>query len=135
MRGKEPMTDQTKTGDAPKTTQYELPTGAVAILEEILPTPQWYKEDPKQAKTIVHAVAALDALPETAARPKPEKDEDKDAFEARVDAWAEVNLMFNWTDKQKEAASKCVSHYLKQGAFSVNVNLVALIRLLGLNDE
>ena len=114
---------------------YELPTGAVTILEEILSTPQWYKDDPKQAKTIVHAVGALDALPDTPKRPKPDKDEDKEFFEARVDVWAAPILMFNWTDKQKEAVKKCVSFYLKQGAFSVNCNIVALLTLLGLDDE
>lgn len=118
-----------------KATHYELPTGAVAILEEILPTPQWYKDDPKQAKTIVHAVGALDALPETKPRPRPDKDEDKAFFEARVDVWAAEVLMFDWTDKQKEAAKKCVTFYLKQGAFSVNSNIVALLTLLGLDDE
>ncbi len=118
-----------------KNTQYELPTGAVVILEEILATPSWYKDDPKQAKTIVHAVQALDALPETVARPKPEKDEDKDSYEKRVDAWASPILMFNWSDKHKEAVKKCVGYYLKQGAFSVNTNIVALLTLLGLDDE
>ena len=118
-----------------KNTQYELPTGAITILEEILPTPQWYKDDTKQAKTIVHAVQALDALPETAARPKPEKDEDKDSYEKRVDTWSVPILMFNWSDKQKEAVKKCVGFYLKQGAFTVNSNIVALLTLLGLDDE
>ena len=119
----------------PKTTQYELPTGAVAILEEILATPQWYKDDPKQAKTIVQAVQALDALPQTADRPDHEKDEKKEAYDKRVDAWAAPTLMFNWTDKQKEAVKRCVAFYLKQGAFSVNINTVALLTLLGLDDE
>lgn len=121
--------------DAPKTTHYELPTGAIAILEEILPTPTWYKEDPKQAKTIVSADAALTALPDTSPRPEPLKDETKDAFGERVDAWASANLEFDWTDRQKEAVKKCVAYYLKQGAFAVNRNTVALLTLLGLDDE
>jgi len=121
--------------DQKKTTQYELPVGSVAVLLEILPTPQWYKDDPKQAKTIVHAVSALDALPETGPRPTPEKDEARDAFDSRVDAWAKPTLMFDWSDKQKEAVKKCVSYYLKQGAFSVNSNIVAILTLLGLDDE
>jgi hypothetical protein len=104
-------------------------------LEDILASGVWYKDDPKQARTIVSAVGALDALPETAPRIKPEKDEEKDVFDARADAWAKPVLMFEWTDKQKEAAKKCVSHYLKQGAFTVNTNTLALIRLLGLDDE
>lgn len=116
-------------------TQYELPTGAVAILENVLASPNWYKDDPKQAKTIVHAVGALDALPDLTDRPKPAKDEDGDAFNARVDAWAKPILMFNWTDKQKEAVKKCVAHYVKQGALAVNSNTVALLTLLGLDDE
>lgn len=116
-------------------THYELPTGAIAILEEILATPQWYKDDPKQAKTIVHAVGALDALPTTKERPKQDKGEDKEFFEARVDVWSADILMFEWTDKQKEAVKKCVSFYLKQGAFSVNSHIVALLTLLGLDDE
>lgn len=139
MRGKEPMTDATQ-GDTPKTDKpkaihYELPTGAVAILEQILPTPTWYKDDPKQARTIVAAVAAADALPETAARPAMKADETQEAFNIRVDTWAEPVLEFEWTDKQKEAAKKCVAHYIKGGNLSVNAHLVALIKLLGLDDE
>ena len=118
-----------------KATHYELPTGAVAILEEILATPQWYKDDPKQARTIVHAVGALDALPETQPRPKQDSGEDKAFYEARVDVWAADILMFEWTDRQKEAVKKCVNFYLKQGAFSVNTYIVALLTLLGLDDE
>lgn len=119
----------------PTTTHYELPTGAVAILEEILGTPTWYKEDPKQGVLIVRAVAALEALPETPKRPAPEKDETKEAFEVRADAWAAPVLEFEWTDKQKSAVKTCVGYYLKQGAFAVNVNTVALLSLLGLDDE
>lgn len=117
------------------TTQYELPTGAVTILEEVLETPHWYKDDAKQARTIVHAVGALDALPATASKPKPDKDETQESFDARVDAWAAPILMFDWTDKQKEAVKKCVTYYLKQGSLLVNVNTVALLTLLGLDDE
>jgi hypothetical protein len=43
--------------------------------------------------------------------------------------------MFEWTDKQKDAVRVCVRYYLKQGAFAVNINTVALIKLLGLDDE
>lgn len=124
------MSTETKTP-----THYELPTGAVAILHEILATPTWYKEDPKQAKTIVHAVGALDALPEPQDRPQPDKDEKRDTFEERVDEWAKPVLEFEWSDKQKEAVKKCVGYYLKQGAFAVNANTVALLTLLGLDDE
>jgi hypothetical protein len=129
------MSTDEKKAEGPKTTHYELPTGAIAILEEILATPTWYKDDPKQAKTIVHAVGALDALPETVTRPTVDKDEQRDSFEKKVDAWAKLNLMFEWTDKQKEAVKKCVGYYLKQGAFAVNTNTVALLTLLGLDDE
>jgi hypothetical protein len=118
-----------------KTTHYELPTGAVVILESILATPQWYKDDAKQARTIVHAVGALDALPDLLDKPQPEKDEKQGDFNARADTWATPVLMFEWTDKQKEAAKKCVSYYLKQGAFAVNTHTVALLTLLGLDDE
>jgi len=127
MRGKEPMSNDK--------THYELPTGAVAILHEILATPQWYKEDQKQARTIVSAVGALDALPDLTDRPQPEKDEKREAFEDRADAWAKPVLMFEWSDKQKEAVKKCVAFYLKQGSFAVNANTVALLTLLGMDDE
>lgn len=121
--------------ESPKTIQYELPTGAIAILEEILTTPTWYKEDPKQARLIVAASNALDALPDTTLRPQPNKDEAANAYKERVDAWAELILMFEWTDRQKETVKKCVAYYLKQGAFAINHNTVALIRILGLDDE
>lgn len=121
--------------DAPKTTQYELPTGAVAILEEIIPLAGWYKDDPKQGLLIARSVSAMDALPETAPRIKADKDESKGDFDARVDAWASPILMFEWTDKQKDAAKKCVTHFLKQGAFNPNKTTVALLRLFGLDDE
>lgn len=121
--------------DAPKTTHYELPTGAVAMLEEIIPQSAWYKDDPKQGFLIVRATSAFEALPDTAPRIKPEKDETKDSFDARVEAWAKPVLEFEWTDKQKDAAKTCVRFFLKQGAFAVNTNTVALLRLLGLDDE
>lgn len=120
--------------EAPKSTTYNLSTGAVALLHEILPTPQWYKDDPKQGVLIVRASSAIDALPDVE-RPKPEKDEDKDGYEARIDAWASPVLEFEWTDKQKDAVKKCVSFYLKQGAFAVTKHTVALLHLLGLDDE
>lgn len=129
MRGKEPMSD------APKSTHYELSTGAVAVLGEILPTPQWYKDDPKQGVLIGRAFAACEALPELTNRPVPSKDEAKDAFDARVEVWASPILEFEWTEKQKDAVKKCVGYYLKQGAFLVTSHTVSLLHLLGLDDE
>jgi len=119
----------------PSTTQYELPTGAIAMLEEIIPQPQWYKDDPKQGFLIVRATSAFEALPDTAPRIKPEKEETKEDFEARADDWAKPGLMFEWTDKQKDAVKVCVRYFLKQGAFAVNTNTVALLHMLGLDDE
>lgn len=130
-------TEEKKTGDppAPKTTHYELSTGAVAVLQEILPTAQWYKEDPKQGLLIGRAYAAAEALPETPARPAAEKDEVKEAFEKRIDTWAAPVLEFDWTDKQKDAVKVCVKFYLKQGAFLVTEHTVTLLHMLGLDDE
>lgn len=121
--------------DKPTSTHYELPTGAIAILEEILPLAQWYKDDPKQGVLITRAAAAFEALPDTAKRIKPEKDEEKGDFDARFAAWGEPVLEFEWTDKQKDAVRACVRYHLKQGALPVNANTVALLMLLGLNDE
>ena len=75
------------------------------------------------------------AMPDLNDRPQPEKDEKREAFEVRVDAWAKPIQMFLWSDKHKEAVKKCVAYYLKQGAFAVNANTVALLTLLGLDDE
>jgi hypothetical protein len=123
------------TEEKKSTVQYELPTGSIAILGEILPTPTWYKDEPRQGVLIARAAGVADSLPKTAKRPTPEKDEPKASFEARIDTWASVSLMFEWTDKQKDAVRACVRYYLKQGAFAVNINTVALIKLLGLDDE
>lgn len=118
-----------------KNTHYELPTGAIAILEEILGTPTWYKDDPKQGVLIVRAVGALEALPETKPRPVAEKDESRESFQKKVDVWAADILQYDWSEKQKAAVRTCVAYYLKQGAFAVNTNTVALLSLLGLDDE
>jgi hypothetical protein len=121
--------------EEPKKTHYELSVGAIAVLSEILPTPQWYKDDPKQGVLIGRAFAASEALPDVPPRPTPEKDETKDSFETRADVWANPIMEFEWTEKQKDAVKKCVAHYLKQGAFSVTKHTVALLTLLGLDDE
>lgn len=115
-------------------THYELTTGAVAMLHEILPTPQWYKDDPKQGRLLGYAFDAIKALPDVE-RPLPQKDELKHAYDKRVDEWASPILEFEWTDKQKEAAKKCCAYYLKLGSFSVTAHSVALLALLGLNDD
>ena len=121
--------------EAPKTTKYELSTGGIAVLGEILPTVQWYKDEAKQGQLICRAFAANEALPEVAERPKPEKDELKDSFDPKVEKWAEPILSFEWTDKQKDAVKVCVRFYLKQGAFTVTTHTVKLLELLGLDDE
>jgi hypothetical protein len=130
------MSDQKSSGDTPpKANHYELSVGTIAVLQEILPTPQWYKDDPKQGVLVGRAYYANEALPDLPPRPKPEKDEDKDVFEARIKAWADPILEFEWTDKQKDAVKTCVRHYLKQGAFSVTEHTVAMLHMLGLDDE
>ena len=130
------MSDEKKSGDTPpKSTHYELSVGALAVLQEILPTPTWYKEDPKQGVLIGRAYAATEALPDLPRRPMPEKDETKEAFDERATTWASPVLEFEWTDKQKDAVKTCVRYYLKQGAFTVTEHTVALLRLLGLDDE
>jgi len=122
--------------EVPPKKQYELPTGAVTILDEILPTPQWYKDDPKYAKLLCNAKDALDALPETKPRPDPKPDETRAAFEKRVDPWSSEILMFEWTDKQKDAAKKCVQFYLKAGNLGgAAAPTIALIKLFGLQHD
>ena len=121
--------------DTQEPTQYKLPTGAIAVLEEIIPTQHWYKEEPKQANAVARGHEAVTLLPDTAARPKPETDETKEDFEARADTWAAVALDFKWTDAQKAAAKACLKYYIKQGALAINPNSVALITLFGLADE
>jgi hypothetical protein len=117
------------------TTHYELPAGAIAILDAIMPTNTWYKEEPKQAAMIVHSVAAVEELPDLGERLKPEKDETQTSFDARVDAWSARNFEFDWSDKQKNAAKKCVQFYLKQGALDAKPAIVALLKLLQLTDD
>ena len=131
------MSDAAKNGGdvPPKTTHYELSIGAVAVLQEILPTPTWYKEDPKQGVLIGRAYAATEALPDIPKRPAPEKDEPKESFEARAEEWAKPVVEFEWTDKQKDAVKVCVRFYLKQGAFTVTEHTVGMLHLLGLDDE
>lgn len=121
--------------DEPKKTHYELGTGAVALLSEILPTPMWYKEEAAQGEVIDHAFAAHQALPATAKAPEPEVGEEKELFEARADLWADANLEFEMTAKQVAAVKACTAFYLKQGAFRITKHTVALLTLLGLDDE
>ena len=121
--------------DAPATTHYELSVASIAILTEILPTPTWYKEEAKQATLIGRAYSANDALPDVPTRPVPKEKESKESFEARIDVWANPILEFDWTDKQKDAVKVCVRYYLKQGSFTVTEHTVALLHMLGLDDE
>ena len=116
-------------------THYELPAGAIALLDAILPTNMWYKEDPKQASMIVHGVGAGEALPDLGERIKPEKDEMQDTFNERIDAWSARNMEFEWSDKQKAAVKRCVQYYLKQGALDVKPSVAALLKLLSLADD
>lgn len=125
-------TAETKTQDKQ---HYELPTGAIAILQDILPTAIWYKEEVKKSKLMVHSVDAEEALPVTEKRPTPTKEESQDAFEARVDKWADKVLMFEWTEKQRDAAKKCFAYYLKQANLTATPNTVALIRLFKTEDD
>ena len=123
------------TDDKKSTTHYELPAGAIAILEAILPTNSWYKEDPKPAAMIVHGVGAADALPDLGDRISPEKDEKQTAFNARVDAWSARNMELEWSAKQYAATKRCVGFYLKQGALDATPAVLALLKLLGLTDD
>ncbi len=121
--------------DEVKYLEIEQSVGAIAILAEILPKPQWYKDDPKQGNLIGRSFAACEALPDVPPTPVPEKDETKDAFEARIDAWAEPLHPFKWTEKQRQAVRVCVQYFLKQGAFSVTKHTISLLRLLTLDEE
>lgn len=120
--------------DAPKTSTYELSTGAVALLHDILGTGGWYKDEAKPLLLMNRAYLALEALPDIE-RPKPKMAEAQDVFDKRVDAWAKPKVSFTWTDKQKAAVAVCVSFYAKQGGFSINEHTVSLLSLLGLGVE
>lgn len=119
--------------DVITTTQYEARSGAIAILHNLLPSPQWYKDDPKQAKTIVRAVEADDALPLTE-KLEQGKDESDSAWEARYKVWAGITLIFHWTDEQKAVAKKCVTHYIKGGNLAANRDVASLVKLLQIED-
>lgn len=116
-------------------TQYSLSVGAIALLQEILPTPGWYKDDAKQAQLIGRSHSAAEALPDLPPRPVQEKEESKESFEKRVDDWAAPMMNVEWTDKQKGATCTCFKFYLKQGAFRVNEHVISLLALYGLEDE
>lgn len=134
MRGKEPMTDA-KQGDKPdpkKPKPYTLRAGGVALLAQYLPTPHWYKDDAKQASTLVTAVAALDALPEVPDKPKPENGESREAFEARFTAWRTPACSFEWTDRQRETVKKCIAHHLKQAALPSDEDTLDTLRAVDL---
>lgn len=121
--------------DAPKKIHYEQSIGAIAILAEILPTPQWYKDNPRQVVLINRSYLACEALPDLPKRPKPDKDEDKDSFEARIDMWADPILEFEWTDKEKESVKTCVKFYMKQASFTITKHIISIFKLLDMEDE
>jgi hypothetical protein len=114
---------------------YELPVGAIVLLDSILTQPQWYKENPRGGSLIVRAVQASDALPDIPARIQPEKDETQYAYDRRLYKWSDLVYEFDWTGKQREAVKVCVQHFLKQGAFASTKYCVALLCLLGLDDD
>ncbi len=119
---------------APTKTKYNISTGSAAILAEILPTTQWYKDEAKQGQLICRAFAACEALPELPDRPKKDAGEDK-SFDVRVEKWGDPKVEVEWSDKEKEAVRACMRFYLKQGAFMVTAYAIELLNLLSLNDE
>ena len=133
------MSDAAESVKAPKSAStpihYELPVGAIMLLESVLGQSQWYKEDPKAGYLVVRAVQAADALPDLPEKLKVESGESQDDFDKRFDAWADPVCEFQWTEKQREAVKVCVRFFLKQGAFVVTKHLVSLLRLLGLDEE
>ena len=118
-----------------QTTEYELPLGALTLLKTILTSAVWYKDDMRQARLIVDAVAAEDALP---ILPEPltlvagETDRE---FGARVKVWGKVIYVVAWSDRHKEAVKKCLQYYIKNGNLTATSNTVALIKLLQIAEE
>ncbi len=119
---------------APTKTKYSISTGSAAILAEILPTTQWYKDETKQGQLICRAFAACEAIPDLPDRPKKEGNDDS-TFTVRTEKWGEPKIEVEWSDKEKEAVRACVRFYLKQGAFMVTAYAIELLNLLSLNDE
>lgn len=126
------MSDEAKKNT---TQELELRTGAIAILEELLPMAHWYKDDPQYGKLIKHSLAALEALPKTEPRPAANANETPAAYEKRIDPWSTTVLMFRWSDNQKAAAKKCVQHFFKNGQLGgATASTVALIDLFSLDE-
>ncbi|MCF1193263.1 hypothetical protein LRR18_16860, partial [Mangrovimonas sp. AS39] len=80
----------------------------------------------------VTAVAALDALPDVPDKPKPENGETREAFEGRFTAWRTKACSFEWTDRQRETAKKCVAHHLKQAVLPSDEDLLDTLRVVDL---
>ena len=132
------MSDEIKKDPGPITKPYELTAGAIAILEDVLPLGSWYKDEQKQGLLLTRAIAACEALPDIGSRPKPTKEEEQDVYDARVEKWRDTIFMFNWTDKQKDAAKVCVRFYLKQAAFGATATTASLLKffeLIAPDDE
>lgn len=126
---------ETKKPETPASTKYTLTIGAIAILAEILPTTTWYKEDSKPGQLMGRSFAACEALPDFDDRPIRTKEESEAAFDKRLDAWADPEKSFEWTDKQRDAVKTCVRYYMKQGAFVVTKHAIGLLKMLQLDDE
>jgi hypothetical protein len=117
-----------------KKTHYELCVGAIAILQTILPSPNWYKGDPRAGSLICRADEACEAMPELPQRPEGDEKNPSPAFKQRIEEWAAPIMEFEWNDKQKAAVTKCVKHYIDQGSLASTKNTVALLKLCGLDD-
>lgn len=119
----------------PEKKPYELTAACISMLEDILPTSEWYKDDPKQGLLLVRGVDAYETLPDLGERPRKLETESVSDFEARGDAWGERVFQFEWTDKERDAVKHCVKHYLKKGVFRATANTKALLHFLSLHDE
>lgn len=113
--------------------QYELPTGAIATLDDILPSGMWYKDNPKPGPLITRSVEALEALPKFDPQPKPVPGMTEREHVAAVREWRKPTLILHWTERQKSAVKVCVSFYLKNGGLPADASTAALLRLCGLH--
>lgn len=121
--------------DKPVTIQYELTSGALTILDDVLRRPGWYKDEPKFGSLVKRARSIRKRLPAPGKAPTKNEEESEEAFNARFEAWAATVHQFDWTDLEKEAAKKAFSFFLKLGAFEITDALIDLIRLFQLDND
>ena len=103
----------------------DITNGGVALLTQVLPAQQWYKDKPMKI-----GLAGNDLNERLSAVKKA----DDSASAEEQDEWADQPYTLEMNENEREAAKACVQFFWKQGAFNLSKHIAKLIHVLGLDE-